>query len=203
MYKALFFDNPSSVAADELNSDMLELPAWRRQKALAFRFTTDRVQSVKAFLLLREGLTQLFGYTDAIEFAYAEHGKPLLKGHCGMHFNLSHCPKGVMCVVADHEVGCDIEEIADGEPDMSVMRRCFNEAEIDGILSAARPNVAFARLWTVKEAVLKLTGEGINDALPSLLTTERLSQLEIITEEQTAKGYAYSIAYNKQNIEKL
>ncbi len=188
----LLFNDPQKVSAQEWMSDCAALPEWRRQRAMFYRFLVDRVLCTKAYMLLREGLRMYYGITGNPEFEYVGYGKPVLKEHSYIHFNLSHCRKGVLCVLDDAPVGCDIEEIVE-KPDIDVMRRCFNKREIETILRAPNPCVEFTRLWTIKEAVLKLTGEGISDALPSLLTAERMEGLDLTTTVDEEHGYVYSI----------
>lgn len=132
------FDRPESVTQEELRRDLAALPEWRRQKALFYRFDIDRVLCAKAWLLLKHGLKEMYGIDEDPEFEFNENGKPCLRNHPEIHFNLSHCRKGVMCVISDAPVGCDIEEIA-GELDPD-------------------PCITFTERWTRREALQKLLG---------------------------------------------
>ena len=107
----LLHDHPQTVTQEELQRDLLLLPEWRQQKVLSFRFLIDRVLSAKAYLLLCQGLRQKYGITEMPSFDYVGHEKPILHGFPDIHFNLSHCRRGVLCVIDDEPVGCDIEEI--------------------------------------------------------------------------------------------
>ena len=156
--KTLLFENPGAVGPAELEADLAALPAWRREKALSFRFNIDRVLSAKAYLLLQQALREGYGIIEPPEFAFRQNGKPFLRDHPSIHFNLSHCRSGVLCVVDDSEVGCDIEEVMF---DSGLCGECFCPQEQSRILSAPVPALEFTRLWTRKEAALKLTGEGI------------------------------------------
>ncbi len=196
-YMVRFFDAPHSVSARQLRADLALLPQWRRHKALFYRSHIDQVLSARAYLLLRDTLREAFGYRGDIDFDYLAHGKPVLRQHPEMHFSLSHCHKGVMCVVADRPVGCDIEEIAPLAPEPALLHRCCSPAEAAGILAASDQPAAFARCWTMKEAVLKLTGQGMTDDLPQLLTPQLLSHVAIDTACHPPKGYACAVAIDK------
>lgn len=100
-------------------------------------------------------------------------------------------------MIDDKPIGCDIEEIEE-TLDMDVAHYCFNEQECQTILEAENPCVEFTKYWTMKEAVLKLTGEGINDNLPSLLTEKLLGKLDIKTVVREDLGYVYSVCQYKR-----
>ncbi len=142
--------------------------------------------------MLLEGLESEFGIVGKQEFAYFGEGKPYLKNHPTIHFNMSHCPRGILCVVDDQEVGCDIEEIAN-HLDEDLYRHCFSASEIEDILSAQSPNERFTVWWTRKEAYIKLTGTGLVDNLPTLLTPEVMSMVKFVTTIDTDRGYIYTI----------
>lgn len=197
-YLLRFFNHPEMVTESSLEHDMARLPSWRRQKANTYHFLIDRVLCTEAFLLLQDCLKKNFGITSQIEFDYIKHDKPVLRGcYPKIHFNLSHCKKGAMCVIDDEPIGCDIEEIEE-KLDMDVAHYCFNEQECQTIQESENPCVEFTKLWTIKESVLKLTGEGINDSLPSLLTDKLLLQLDIKTVVREDLGYVYSICRFKR-----
>lgn len=154
----------------ELRRDLAALPVWRQKEANSFRFPIDKMQSAKAYLLLCRALRERYGIIDQPTFGYGEHGKPFLTGHPRIHFNLSHCREGVACAVGDRPVGCDIESIP-SRLDPDLMEACFSQAEQEEISRADNPRVEFARLWTRKEALLKLHGIGLIDSLPTLLAS--------------------------------
>lgn len=187
----LLNNHPQDVTQEEFEKDLHLLPEWRQEKALRFRFLLDRVLCTKAYLLLKQGLSSTFGITGNPEFLYIDHEKPVLKDFPDIHFNLSHCKKGVLCVIDRHEIGCDIEEI-EQKLDMDLCRHCFSESEIAEILSSPSPCTQFAVWWTRKEAYLKLTGIGLVDNLPALFSPEILSRIKFVTTIDEDRGYVYT-----------
>lgn len=105
------FDHPQDVTQEELQQDLLLLPEWRRQNASSYRFLIDQVLCAKAYLLLKNGLKEVYDITGNPVFEYVKHEKPVLRDYPDIHFNLSHCRRGIMCVIDDMPIGCDIEEI--------------------------------------------------------------------------------------------
>ena len=70
--------------------------------------------------------------------------------------------------------------------------------ETESIFAAENPDIAFTRLWTQKEAVLKLIGTGIIDDLHSVLKPDKLQGIELQTVENPYRNYIYTTAL--QNI---
>jgi 4'-phosphopantetheinyl transferase len=187
-----FFHNPASVTPEELEAELALLPQWRRSKALGLKNFTNRVLCVKAFLLLARILREDYALGEVPQFVYGGHGKPSLEAHGDIHFNISHCRRGAMCVVDTHEVGCDME-CSDRAVRANVLARCMNDAERRAVESAADPRLEFARLWTRKEAVCKCTGKGLDDGLPSVLLPERMAGFGITTCVAGDCGIVYSV----------
>ena len=143
-----------------------------------------------AYLLLCEALRKEYGIDCRPVFGYGEHGKPVLVGLPHIHSNLSHCREAVACVVSDRPVGIDVESVREYRE--SLVSYTMNDAERADISRHPRPEIAFTRLWTMKEAVLKRTGEGIGGrSMKEVLTGSE--QLETVVNE--AKNYVYSVAY--------
>lgn len=162
----------------------------RREQALKFKYEQGRKTCAAVYLLLCEGLRQEYGITELPKFEYGEHGKPSLVGFSHIHFNMSHCREAALCVVSDRPVGCDIESIREYKE--SLARYTMNDQEMQQILAARRPEVVFTRLWTMKEAVLKLSGEGLHNDMKYVLTSSEHIQT-VVCEE---KGYVYSVIYD-------
>ena len=181
----------------DLDAALLELSEQRRQLALRYRHELGRRTCAAASLLLCEGLKKEYGITEKPVFEFGEHGKPSIIGRPDLHFSLSHCREAAICVLSDRPVGIDIESV--GRYNDRLVRYTMNDEEMAQILASNRPDIAFTRLWTQKEAVLKCTGEGIGNDLKNVLkkfresspTTHRPSP--ITTVESPDGRYVYSI----------
>ena len=180
------------IESINVGAALRKVSAQRAAYALRYRQERDRKLSLAVYLLLLEVLEKEYGINELPEFDFEYHGKPKIKGHSEIHFNLSHCLRAALCVIDNQPVGCDVESVPD-ELDMDVCRHCFNEEEIAGIVDSAQPTLAFTTLWTKKEAFLKLTGEGLTDNLPSLLTTPQAEKVAFETHIATDNSYVYSI----------
>ena len=177
----------------DLETALTLLSEQRREQALKFRFEQGRRTCVLAYLLLMRGLRQEFGIEEKPLFEYGEHGKPRIVGHPEVHFNLSHCRQAVVCAVSRHPVGIDVESVREYKE--SLIDYTMNVDEQALIRRAERPEVAFTRLWTQKEALLKLTGEGISRDLKTVLS--QASGVSFTTVERLDKNYIYTICkYN-------
>ncbi len=147
---------------------LVVLPQWRRERVMRLRRENDRRQSVAAWLLLRRCCHDVLGLDAVPDVAHTATGKPYFPTLPGVHFNLSHCPEAVACVMADEPIGIDIEAVT--PLDIDVARHVFNDEELCQVLADECPQLAFTRLWTMKESLLKLNGEGISNDLKPLLT---------------------------------
>lgn len=172
----------------DLQAALGEISEQRREQALRFKHERGQRTCVLAYLLLKMALRREYGITENPLFEYGEHGKPLLAGHPEIHFNLSHCREAVACAVSRQPVGIDVESVREYKE--SLARYTMNEAELAEIAAAERPDVAFTRLWTMKEARLKWSGEGLSNNLKEALadaprsdfkTTVDLSQRFVYT----------------------
>jgi 4'-phosphopantetheinyl transferase len=129
-------------------------------------FATDALRSRwgAARGTLREVLGRTLGCGPAeVEFGYGPHGKPRLAGS-EVRFNISHSGALAVIALARVEVGVDAELPRARRSD-AIARRFYAPGEIERLFAeeeAARRADAFFRLWTCKEAFLKVTGEGLS-----------------------------------------
>ena len=149
------------LSQDIYNFDLAQALAQaspqRREYALRYRQELDQRRCMAAYRLLQESLRADFGIDEVPEFVFNAQGKPLLLEHPGIHFSLSHCREAVAVAIDLQPVGIDIETVDHYSEE--VARRVMSEGEMRQILSAPRPEVAFTKLWTMKESLYKLTGD--------------------------------------------
>ncbi len=159
------------IAELDLESSLAALPPQRREQALRYRREHDRKLCAAAYQLLRRGVNECFGLAEAPALSYGSGGKPSVAGHPEIHFNLSHCREAAVCAVDTVPVGVDVESIR--PLDDAVAERVLSAAELARVRQSLWPQVEFIRLWTMKEALLKLTGEGISRDLKTVIDHAR------------------------------
>ena len=163
------------------------LSEQRREQCLKFKHEQGRKTCAAVYLLLCEGLRKEYGITELPVFEYGEHGKPSIVGHPEIFFNMSHCREAAICVLSDVPVGVDVESIRSYSE--SLARYTMSDAEMELIEKSERPDVEFIRLWTLKEAVLKRSGEGIRNDMKHVLDGLKVAKTEI----NEKKGYIFSV----------
>jgi 4'-phosphopantetheinyl transferase len=156
-------------------ADAATLAAWHatldgaeRAKAARFHFDRDRHAYIAAHALARAMLSEAAPLPPAAwRFATGHAGKPEIDpslGLPGLRFNLSHTRGLVACAVASRDdLGLDVEDLQRREASPGIAERHFAPAEV--ALLAAAPQAdrheTFLRIWTLKEAFVKATGDGI------------------------------------------
>ena len=90
----------------------------------------------------------------------------LFRSHNEIFFNISHSSNYAVCIVGDRPVGIDIEEIREGRQNLA--RRFFDKDETEWI-EEGDSDERFFRIWTLKEAYGKATGQGVLDILDKIV----------------------------------
>lgn len=183
MYK--IEDNIEGITGERLEAVIAQLPQWRQEVVRRYKFEGGRRESALAFKLLQRLVGEVFTDVDAdtIEFEIGEHGKPSLRNHPEVCFNISHCSHAVACIVDTVPVGIDIE--CRGRYKHSLAAYCMSEKEMEWITEMgddtanAETDLRFTTLWTQKEALLKLIGTGICDDVKTVL--EQYSDKVVLT----------------------
>jgi 4'-phosphopantetheinyl transferase len=146
-------------------------------RAQRLHFSVDRRAYVAAHALARSMVAEVSGATPAaVRFSVGPNGKPQLvvaPGAASLQFNISHSRTHVVCGVAlSDELGVDIES-ADHAEVMALTERYFAPSEVELMRQAAldRRGLLFARLWTLKEAFVKATGDGLRCPLDKFAFT--------------------------------
>ncbi|MBQ6964105.1 MAG: 4'-phosphopantetheinyl transferase superfamily protein [Bacteroidaceae bacterium] len=202
-YRLYIDDTLHAITPRQLQQAIASLPEWRREKALRFKHEQGQKECAFSYLLLCRALHETYGIDEQPNFIIGEHGKPELffsdtpsgsSPQVGvgekLHFNLSHCKAAIACVISSHEVGVDVESI--GRFKDPLARHVLNDEEYNHVISSSDPQTAFTRYWTQKEAIVKLTGRGIDDDLKNLLL--KYNNVSLHTEVYPQKGYVVSVA---------
>jgi 4'-phosphopantetheinyl transferase len=173
----------------DLEAALGEISVQRREQALRFRHEQGQRLCVLAYLLLKKGLRTTYGIMENPIFEYNEHGKPSIVDHPDIFFNLSHCKEAVICVISDQPIGVDIESIREYKE--RLVNYTMNEAEIAEIQKAENPASDFIRLWTMKEATMKLIGTGISNDMKTVIDTTKYKYTTV-----DKQRYIYTICEN-------
>ena len=177
----------------DLRSALEDISPQRREQALKFKHEQGQRLCVLAYLLLKQGLREEYGIMENPVFEYNEHGKPSIIGHPEVFFNISHCREAVICVVSSRPVGVDVESYRSFSD--SLIHYTMNDTEITQIQSAEDPRAAFIRLWTMKEATLKLSGHGISNDMRHVIDDDKISYTTVGKDK-----YVYTVCEEKVNI---
>jgi 4'-phosphopantetheinyl transferase len=103
----------------------------------------------------------------------AERGKPYIDG--GPEFNLSHTAGRIFAAFSCEPVGLDVESASRPVHADSLAAKFFSKAEADCLLTVndSLRKRAFLRYWVCKEAMVKLSGDGIYHGLRDALVDLR------------------------------
>lgn len=163
-----------TVGPEQYASLARTLSIDERARAERFKFERDRRRYVAGRGSLRNILAAYAGCrAEEIRFSYGPHGKPMLADAAPserLEFNASGSEDLALCAVTvGRSVGVDVE-FCRPLVDNTFLDQCLTTAERK-TLSALQPDrqlAAFYRLWTLKEAFIKATGDGLSRPMTSV-----------------------------------
>ena len=207
----LLFDDMSLGTDAEVERMLPLVSAQRREVALRFKFTFGRFTCLKSYVMLQQLVQEIFAETEERwlplqrrlkewngNFVYNEHDKPFMQNALGeriegVDFSISHCKNAIAVVLSDRPVGVDVESFRHAEE--ALLRRTMNPEEQGEVCAAIDPAEAFTRLWTRKEAVLKLRGTGLVDDFHGVLLPNPEFPITLETTVNREKQYVWTLAY--------
>ncbi len=165
----------------------------RREKLERLKQRKDKNLSLGASLMLLYALSFFLGEEADKEILIAKNGKPYLKAHPNVHFSLSHSGSLALCAVSDKNIGADVQQICDFNED--ICKRYFFSAEAEHVLNAKtseEKKERFFKLWTIKEASVKMTGDGLGGF--KSLNTAAFADVK----EYSLDGYKMAVCTDKE-----
>lgn len=176
MKSQTFFDNTVEVFIIDKNdfitpdnpflSEIISnLSIEEQNKYFRYRNVSAQYQYLTAHYYLRLLLSKRLSETPAeIQIVAQENGKPYLKGHTNLQFNISHTKNLVLIAFSEYPVGVDVEQEERSSDMLQILEHFFSKKEIESFINQPEDmkNKAFYTGWTRKEALLKATGEGLS-----------------------------------------
>lgn len=169
-----------SLAITDTQADQFQqvLSPDEQDRARRFQFPIHRIRYVAAHYQLRKILGKYTGCEpSAIQFSYSKHSKPSLHhpDNTAIQFNLSHSENmNLIALGLDFPLGVDVERVQES-CNIDIAERFFSKDEIAQLakLDENEKRIAFYRIWSRKEALIKATGKGLSQSLPSFSVTAR------------------------------
>ncbi len=191
----LVFDDMTQCTPAEVARLLPVVSAQRREQALRFSHTFGQFCCLKSYEMLLNLLREwgrehvvVPAFAEPPSFLYNDHGQPQLEA--GPCFSISHCRHAIAVAVSDRPVGIDVESIRPLRSEL--VAKTMNTAEQTLIAASSQPDRTFTRLWTCKEAFLKLRGTGIIADLHH--TLEDCANVSFNTIDSPRQPYILTIA---------
>ena len=135
----------------------------------------DRCRSLAASLLLKMALEREGICYDEVCFAQQTGGKPYLLLQSGLFFSLAHAQEMAVCVIADQEVGVEVERKdrltgKKEEQKLKIAKKMLTPEEWKQWKKEEYRTETLISIWTKKESYVKMTGRGLTEKLMTIDT---------------------------------
>ncbi|MBI9097873.1 MAG: 4'-phosphopantetheinyl transferase superfamily protein [Spirochaetaceae bacterium] len=178
------------------NKLILSLSESSREKINSKVFIHDKEIALLSQILIRYSLLKGFDLKgNDIEIDRTDFGKPFLRNHKNIFFNLTHSGDYVILAISDKEVGIDIEQ--EKEIDIEIADKFFSKSESKIISSAEDKDKKsiFFRMWTQKESYLKAIGLGLSKPLDSFSVESISGDYKVIDSENLQRYPEWKLDY--------
>lgn len=191
--------NIKSLTESEFELAFKQMSKERQEKCLRYKFADDRRRMAFGESLLRKLISDEYDVREEdVIIKNLPSGKPVAevqgKNLC---VSITHSGDYVACGVSDTPIGVDLEVMRQVSP--LLLTKALNEEERAFVSNSEDENLSFLKLWTAKEAYLKLTGEGLGGlkkacVLPLMQMKEykNLVLTELFTED-----YVFTAIYER------
>ncbi|QOX63277.1 4'-phosphopantetheinyl transferase superfamily protein [Anoxybacterium hadale] len=154
------------------------------------------VLALKDFIC-RAGLVLASAEREKITVLRDSRGKPYFEGRNDIFFSVSHSGNWWSCLMAEEEVGFDLEVIRHRKNFEGIAARFFTEEEYQYVLQNGLSG--FYEIWVRKEAYVKYLGTGLSEGLRtfSVATKETLLQEVRHQQEDADRKCSYIIGFNE------
>ena len=192
-----YFDGPWSSLNGVISSEEVN-------RSNRFSRGSDKRRYLISHAALHLLLKKYTGRASAIPLLNGRYGKPYIEG--GPEFSLSHSGELAVVAISLSPIGVDIEQKQQLTDFLEIAEGFADAYELSNLASANGQLDYFFLLWTIKEALLKGLGVGLNMNPKTLhIGSARCAECTFITENGTsdrwvwkalslAPGYAAALA---------
>ncbi|MGN1281986.1 MAG: 4'-phosphopantetheinyl transferase family protein [Succinivibrio sp.] len=112
-----------------------------------------------------ESLKKFYGKNQMPEILAKEHGKPYFEDESYPRFNLSHSKDDICLAISENDTGIDLEYVRNRKNIDGLVDRVMGGSEKSYIskLDGLEKLQFFTAMWTVRECLIKLSGNGLSD----------------------------------------
>lgn len=162
-----------------------------------------------AEVLMRREIGKALGIKESeIIFSYGEQGKPYIRNinslvqNSGYDFSISHTENVIVFADSQVSIGIDIEKVKSAR--LKVAERFFTKEEYERILALlpGKSDSEFYRIWTMKEAYVKMSGQGLRIPLNSFDVVDS-EKLQVFFYNEEYKGFSISLCREGVDSEKV
>lgn len=112
------------------------------------------------------------GFTFEPIISYSQEGKPFFLNNTSLHFSISHNNNYIAICFSEKEIGIDIENKRKAK--LEIAKRFLHKKEAEYLSSISDQeslDIAFTKIWTLKEAYVKCIGTGIANTFNTFYIT--------------------------------
>ncbi len=194
----VYYTNIQNLTQQDLVRGFALLSNQRKEQILRSKSPLDQKRRLAASLLLSHALKKETevpadgsDFTAAFpELEYSPKGKPTLKDHPELFFSLSHSGDYALCAMGHVPVGADLQQFRSSS--LKIVDRFYTKEEqeyVNSFGSSEEQIHTFFHIWSAKEALLKLTGQGLSGGMENIKVN--LKALSCTYEKDDDKKEAY------------
>lgn len=148
------------LSADRFEKAFERMSGKRQERCLRYKFMDDRRRMAFSEELLKGLVSEVYKVPETeITLENLPSGKPVAYVDGKEVFvSITHSGDFVAAAVSDTSVGIDLEVKKELKPSVF---KALSKEELEYAEKSKDKNHTFLRIWTAKEAYLKLTGEGL------------------------------------------
>ena len=145
----------NDIDESEVEKFISAAPKNLQDRINRYKQKSDRLRSAIGYMLVENLYCEAFSTIKCPPILFTQKGKPYFENN-PVYFSVSHSGNLIVCALNETEIGIDIEEITEFNPNL-IDRVCsITEKEYIGASKSK-----FFEIWTAKEAYSKLCGLGI------------------------------------------